>query len=1016
MLELLCGTAGVSAALKRLYQIDCVAVDKIMPKAPKASITPLDLTVPENQQLVLSWIRMPQVRAVLLEPPCGTASAARSIPMPDEIDPPKPLRSLLQPDGLDNLQGQDLIRVSAANVLYDFSAQVWDLCCELNKPCLTENPKNSLFWFVSSWVERKFAHSGISQLHQACAYGSSRPKWTCLNANFEQVTQINLTCPGDHTHEAWGLQKRGRKRVFATALEVHYPSGLCDAIAHAIVARLVQQGFQPPAVPPSNKHAQMFSGVQAPASKVPPLVPEFKSRFACVFCNDEPCWPQPLPPTASFKLLHTEESWCGLDESTAKFADRLTKVCIRLGVDANIALSDNFKPPLVCCLKVYGIPWTPDEFITKANEIVRPLAPELALPGVLLETIDANCRLSAASIASLRSSFFAKWTSKAKDLSAEEQQLKQSMDPSVARAVRGKRICLFQQMLEEAKYPDPGVCDELINGCDLVGEVPLTKMLPGKFVPALCSESMLQTKAALLRPKLGTSCTSSGDPGLDEEVWRKTMEEVQKEWLRGPLDSSEVPHVAAVSRRFGLSQKKGKVRLIDDFSESGINACVSACESPVLHTIDVACSLFAMWFDQCNKLSLDPSLLIRTFDLTSAYRQIGLSKKGRDHAFIKVFNPMGKTTSLFQALVLPFGAVMSVHCFLRLSRALWWLGAKSLKLLWTSFYDDFICAAQPQLAKSSELAVTLLFKLTGWLFAEEGDKCMPFSNSCSALGVHFNLEDSKAFCALVSNTASRVDELVADLEEILQRGTLGSKDAQRIRGRMQFAESQMYGRTGKRCLRTLNEFAECRKFRLSPKDSFFLRLFQSLLRNSPPREVRCGLKGNVLVFSDACYERDSRDLVCGLGGVIFVPGLPVQFFSLALDSAAREVLGESSKKQIIFEAETLAALIACLVWSDLMDNKRCFVFVDNEGSKFALLRGAAENAVVDHLAELFVSWEANSNAATWISRVASASNIADEPSRGQHNHPLLKAAVNVSDLAEAKLHVALQSLVKWGKG
>ena len=66
------------------------------------------------------------------------------------------------------------------------------------------------------------------------------------------------------------------------------------------------------------------------------------------------------------------------------------------------------------------------------------------------------------------------------------------------------------------------------------------------------------------------------------------MEEVEKGWLLGPLSNSEVPDWQPVSRRFGLIQKKGKLRLIDDYTESGVNACVTSVEAPVLHTVDVA--------------------------------------------------------------------------------------------------------------------------------------------------------------------------------------------------------------------------------------------------------------------------------------------------------------------------------------------------------------------------------------------------------------------------------------------
>lgn len=106
VLELFCGTAGLSASLKRLG-LDVVSVDKTMPKAPKALVTKLDLTLVSNQLLVLSWIRNPQIKAVFLAPPCGTASAARNIQRDDDPLLPQPLRSKDFPDGLPDLHGFD---------------------------------------------------------------------------------------------------------------------------------------------------------------------------------------------------------------------------------------------------------------------------------------------------------------------------------------------------------------------------------------------------------------------------------------------------------------------------------------------------------------------------------------------------------------------------------------------------------------------------------------------------------------------------------------------------------------------------------------------------------------------------------------------------------------------------------------------------------------------------------------------------------------------------------------------
>jgi hypothetical protein len=63
---------------------------------------------------------------------------------------------------------------------------------------------------------------------------------------------------------------------------------------------------------------------------------------------------------------------------------------------------------------------------------------------------------------------------------------------------------------------------------------------------------------------------------------------------------------------------------------------------------------------------------------------------------------------------------------------------------------------------------------------------------------------------------------VAELQTVLNDGHLGAKQAQRLRGKMQFAENQLFGRTGRRCLKVLSVFAEGHKYKLQNKDIFFL--------------------------------------------------------------------------------------------------------------------------------------------------------------------------------------------------
>lgn len=161
------------------------------------------------------------------------------------------------------------------------------------------------------------------------------------------------------------------------------------------------------------------------------------------------------------------------------------------------------------------------------------------------------------------------------------------------------------------------IIDELYLGSDLIGQVPATGMLPGKFVPALSTVSELQKHATMVRPKLDSDSMGSGDSDIDTAVWSKTLEEVSKGWLEGPLSADQVPPDQPISRRFGLLQKRGKIRLIDDYTESGANKSVTSVVSPVLHTTDVACALLELWFGMCGERGGDSCLVARTFDLTS---------------------------------------------------------------------------------------------------------------------------------------------------------------------------------------------------------------------------------------------------------------------------------------------------------------------------------------------------------------------------------------------------------------
>ena len=1001
VIELCAGTAGVTATFRRAGLLGCIAVDKHKNRNALASVIQLDLTLEEDQKLVLGWLDHPSVIGVFWAPPCGTASAAREIVLEGEDDLPKPLRTVLEPDGISSLSGIDAVRVSQANRLYSFCGETFDKCQELGKLAMCENPRSSLFWCTSFWSDTRCAPSLFIQDHQACAYGSVRPKWTRLVANFEQVRLINLTCPGNHRHEPWGTIQKGAKRVFATSLEVHYPLGLCRAIVNAFLTKIGSMGFTKGDVVPANPAAQAMSGKQPLTGKILPMVPEFKAKLL-VFrdAKQQLVWPIPEPSLQHCKLLHSFQvgGSGGVEDKSKNAKD----ICKASGIDGGCI--PDLLPEDAQTLQVFGVPWEPFEFIEKASVFEHPLAIRRAVPEVLIEAIEVHNKQSQVEIAKQRLKTIFFWNNRAKQLEKEERLLKESMDPVVASTVAGKRILLFREMLTVAEYPDVGAADELLEGAKLVGEVPVTGVLPSKFVPATATPVSLKKQSEFMKTKAFQIASSSGDSTVDDEVWRQTLDEVKEGWLKGPLQVAEIDPACPITKRFGLQQGE-KVRLIDDYSDSGVNSCVTSSEAPALHTIDTAAAVLCHWFSSRSSNEKLTDLSVRTFDLKSAYRQIGLHREGREHGYVAVFCPQQKTSCFFQSLVLPFGATRSVHAFLRLARAVWWLGARLLSIIWTNFYDDFIVFSPPELESNTGSAVASLLKILGWIFATSGKKASPFSSSCRALGIVFNLQLSGSGVAELANTGERVKEICELLKSAINDGFISGANARRLHGRMVFADAQLFGRTGKRCMQVLSRSSQMNKSKLTDDDCFFLNLFIDMLQSGKPRVIQKFATEQVLIFTDACYENEARVWRGGVGGVQIDLSIGKwEFFSLELDDIMLKKLGEAHKKQLIFEAETLAAVLGFLLWSNSFVGRLGHLFIDNDGTKYCLLKGASDNGCVNKLSRIFAKHEMESTALTWISRVASHSNIADGPSRNDCNLMKNKGAIDKSTLALEILH------------
>ena len=307
-----------------------------------------------------------------------------------------------------------------------------------------------------------------------------------------------------------------------------------------------------------------------------------------------------------------------------------------------------------------------------------------------------------------------------------------------------------------------------------------------------------------------------------------------------------------------------------------------------------------------------------------------------------------------------------------------------MHLTWSHFFDDFVVISEKSLANNTERSVELLFKLLGWKFAEEGDKAGAFSETFTALGVEVQLKQAPMGQVEFANTLKRKTELVETISMHLKTGKMSVVEAQKLRGRMQFMEGQIFGRLGRLCMRAITEHAFIhRSIVLGEGTLEALRRFLIFLEHSKPRRVHLCSGESWYIFTDACFEPGNEDWTCGLGGVLVEPsGKPASFFSCCLSGDQMQCLGASSKKTIIFEAELLALVLAFAVWRNKLEGAPVVCFIDNNSARDVAISGTGRNNTARALIDFLLKLEMDACTAPWYARVPTPSNVADEPSRG----------------------------------
>ena len=123
---------------------------------------------------------------------------------------------------------------------------------------------------------------------------------------------------------------------------------------------------------------------------------------------------------------------------------------------------------------------------------------------------------------------------------------------------------------------------------------------------------------------------------------------------------------------------------------------------------------------------------------------------------------------------------------------LWAIAISQLALVWTMYFDDFLHLSHSSVCKHSDLIISVFFQLFG--SSVSGDKLLAYSDCRKALGAMIDFRQAAFGVVRFTTTAGRIAELLLSPRRAIASGNLAPKECERLKGRLQFASGQLFGR------------------------------------------------------------------------------------------------------------------------------------------------------------------------------------------------------------------------------
>lgn len=163
---------------------------------------------------------------------------------------------------------------------------------------------------------------------------------------------------------------------------------------------------------------------------------------------------------------------------------------------------------------------------------------------------------------------------------------------------------------------------------------------------------------------------------------------------------------------------------------------------------------------------------------------------------------------------------------------------------------------------------------------------------------------------------------------VLQMGYLSRTDGEKLRGRLQFASYQLFGRRFRNCLQEPNVHIARNLRAVSPRLSAALKFMVHLLNPNSPRTVSTVHTDWFHLYVDAAFKPEGFS---GIGGLLLdSQGMRIGCFSELGGPDLLAAIMRPDQKTPIMELEALAVYVALDLFKDLIRGTRLVASVSSE--------------------------------------------------------------------------------------